>query len=236
MQPLRTGNEVKYYIDARSAYEDMTDAMDTATGSAHFIYMLNWFVDEDFELRADVPPSSGPGAQFSTLRLKWTQAAAKKVMIRAMFWDQQLNIANSQNNKEVATINGLATGAAILDGRGNETILQNSPIPIPLLNLLPLHVGSQHQKILCIFGEQGLIAFCGGVDFNPDRVPSPSPTHGSPLHDVHCRIRGPAALDLLLVFTQRWNDHPEGQIHNRTPSLGGKGPLITMASAPAAAG
>ena len=78
-------------------------------------------------------------------------------------------------------------------------------------------------------GEQGLVAFCGGIDFNHDRVEASG--QGRPLHDVHCRVRGPAAADILQTFIQRWNDHEEGQRFNQS-----KGPLITLTQAPPSAG
>jgi phosphatidylserine/phosphatidylglycerophosphate/cardiolipin synthase-like enzyme len=232
MNPISTGNEVKYFVDAPATFDEMTDAMDTATGQDngkfsgkdHFIYLLNWWADDSFELRNDVPSAGSPGQCNSCLLLKLRQASARGVTVRAMFWDQQMS---SQNDKEVNDINGLPTGAAVLDGRGNEAV----PTGVPLI---PIRFGSQHQKILCVFGEAGLIAFCGGVDFNTDRVVAGG--SGSPLHDVHCRVRGPAAADLLQIFVQRWNDHPQGQQHNRPPAMGGKGPLVTLNALPDPAG
>ena len=34
---------------------------------------------------------------------------------------------------------------------------------------------------------------------------------GSPFHDVHCRIAGNAVCDLLDVFVQRWQSHPDSK-------------------------
>jgi phosphatidylserine/phosphatidylglycerophosphate/cardiolipin synthase-like enzyme len=143
----------------------------------------------------------------------------------------------------VEAINALQNGAAILDGIGNPIL------PVPILGILkiPMRFGSQHQKMLCVSGDDGLICFCGGIDFNPDRLSNTG--KGAPLHDVHCRIRGPGASDLLTTFVQRWNDHPQGRFLNRPPNPnkgkdflgnlpppGGKGPLIVNVPAAATPG
>jgi phosphatidylserine/phosphatidylglycerophosphate/cardiolipin synthase-like enzyme len=87
----------------------------------------------------------------------------------------------SRNMISVPFVNALANGAAIFDNR------------------LPTG-GTHHQKILVVSGKDGLVAFCGGMDIAPDRAN---------WHDVHCRIRGPAAQDLHRNFTERWLDHPD---------------------------
>ena len=89
---------------------------------------------------------------------------------------------------------------------------------------------SHHQKLLVVQGRGGLVALCGGVDVNADRVhdlpPPPGVVprrppgrrlervaaassgrlagSGDPLHDVHVRVTGPTALPLLRVFLRRW--------------------------------
>ena len=98
------------------------------------------------------------------------------------------------NSEVVGRINNLPTGAAILD---NET-----PNPIEAF-------GSHHQKLLIVKGKDGLIGFCGGVDINRDRIDVTQPDHGEPLHDVHCRIVGPSAWDLLETFRRRWRHNSE---------------------------
>jgi phosphatidylserine/phosphatidylglycerophosphate/cardiolipin synthase-like enzyme len=127
----------------------------------------------------------------------------------------------------------LSDSAAILDDIGDEALLKFL-VQVPILGILrviPRAFGSQHQKVLCVYGEEGLVCFCGGIDFNPDRVkiPSVSPIlhwvdeKGTPLHDVHCRITGPAALGLTQTFIDRWNNHPDVQKASRiSAETGGK--------------
>lgn len=155
-----------------------------------FIYALNWWMLDTFPLFAPNAPS---------LTTDFMEANNKGVQMRAMLWRNstadEVSLQNNvlvkvpQNNNEVVHLNGFSNGAAILD---NKTLL----------------FGSHHQKILAVHGPDGLTAFFGGVDFNQDRV-YPNTSKGSPLHDVHCKVRGPAAVDLLNVFVQRWNDHPD---------------------------
>jgi phosphatidylserine/phosphatidylglycerophosphate/cardiolipin synthase-like enzyme len=195
MPHVRKGNDVTALVDGKETYEAMVDAIRTATGSGHFIYLLGWFLDIDFNL-----------ARGTNIRALFTAASAatpSPVEVRAMLWQQKallatgvkvvsLGFANpNQNVAEVKFINGLPSGAAILDNR-------------------TLNFGAHHQKILIVNGSQGLVAFCGGLDINPDRIDHiPKVQPGSPMHDVHCRIQGPAAFDLLRIFVQRWTDHPD---------------------------
>lgn len=202
---IRSGNAVTYLIDGQPTFTEMVRAIGTATGAEHYIYLLGWQLVDDFEM---VPTGA---AQFKDLM---TAASARGVQIRVMLWKQYKGI----NKPQVDTINALPNGAAILD---NETSSST--------------FGAHHQKVLVIKGTDGLIGFCGGIDINSDRIPgtAPGPSsglsgssgggddsgiassssggggNGSPLHDVHCEIMGPAAYDVLQTFVRRWQHHPD---------------------------
>lgn len=214
MPPIRPGNKVTILIDGVETFRAMVDAIRTANNNDHYIYMLNWFMDLDFELV--------PGTRLGDLL---SSAVRSNVQVRAMLWDQ----FGRQNSAEVRRINSLSNGGAILD---NNT----------------LNFGSHHQKILIVKGTEELVAFCGGIDFNPDRLrpsgggartgPTTDPGEiasrssgssggaGGPLHDVHCKIEGPSAWDLLQIFVQRWTDHPDS-----TSIDGAKGTLRGLTEA-----
>ncbi|MBI2906443.1 MAG: peptidoglycan-binding protein [Chloroflexi bacterium] len=207
---LRTGNFVNYLVDGRGTFRAMHTAILTANSEQHYIYLLGWWLTDDLPL---VAPSPGTPA---TIRDLFADASRRGVQIRAMLWDQW----GAQNSAEVQRINGLATGAAILDNHTSG-------------RYAGANVGSHHQKVLVVKGERGLIAFCGGVDINRDRVDprgggsSSSGGAGSPMHDVHCRIVGPSAHDLLATFIRRWDAHPDhGAIDGaRGDLLGRREPL-----------
>jgi len=195
----RRGNDVVELIDGREAFQAMHDAIRTATTSDHFIFLLGWWLDLDEPM--DLVRPAKPPAASATIRTLFTDAVRAGVQVRAMLWDQP----GTKNSAEVRFINSLSNGAAILDNH------QTAP-----------NVGSHHQKMLVVKGTRGLVAFCGGVDINCDRVRSkaacrtpsvpsiPALSSGSsgspaqPLHDVHCRVAGPATLDLRNVFVKRW--------------------------------
>ena len=186
MGRVTSNNRVFYLIRGRSTFDAMMRAMRTASTPGHFIYLLGWWMSDDFPVAGGV-----------TMQQLFTSASQAGVTVRAMLWDQPTSPSNlRQNTAEVNRINALPNGAAILDNR-------------------TLNIGSHHQKILVVNGSEGLYAFCGGVDINPDRIRTvttgtfSSGGAGTPLHDVHCQIQGPAAFDLLQIFQQRWNDHPD---------------------------
>lgn len=80
--------------------------------------------------------------------------------------------------------------------------------PDALLDLI-LHyldtgnLGAHHEKVLIVNGTNGLIAHCGGLDVNPNRLTS--------YHDAACRVRGPAAHEILGRFVRRWSNHGEAK-------------------------
>ena len=203
------GNLVDAFIDGGETFAKMAEAIESAVDSTHYVYMLNWFIDLDL----DLIPSRSPSAKLGDLLVTADQ---REVQVRGMFWDQIFR----QNTDAVNKINNLKHGAAILD---NNTL--NSTFPKSIAAKLVAILGpggfilspafnpsgSHHQKILLVKGKEGLIGFCGGVDFNTDRVSTLS-RRGDPLHDVHCRIEGPAAGDLLRIFVDRWTDHGDARV------------------------
>lgn len=250
---MRPGNQVTGLVDGPETFGSVLHAMRTATGPGHFVYLLGWWLDLDVPLAPSAQPAAcarvaTPAGTTSRLRSVLHSADAAGVQVRAMLWDQT---GSSKNTAEVGWVNSLLHGAAILDN-----------------NQLSATFGSQHQKIIVVAGSEGLVAFCGGIDINWDRVcpsfplfpPSGATTPGGeaeetasiaqqasgvsaessggssgggggdPLHDVHVRLVGPAADDLLQVFVGRWYANPEHHRLDRT-----KGALRGLCQPPSAA-
>src|SRR5579862_4838423 len=153
------------------------------------------------------------------------------VQVRALIWDdwggtagtqfQFLGVTNvatkNHNTQHVARLNLLHRGVGVLDDR--------------TLSLTSSH----HQKILVVHHRGTLTAFVGGLDINPDRMfgtgeppniatdSGGADTGGAPFHDVHLRLRGPAAWDVLQVFIRRWQDHPDARLDEAGEDLRGTG-------------
>lgn len=98
------------------------------------------------------------------------------------------------NQESTAFVNALPHSRAVLDGRH-------------------MMAGSHHQKVLIVRHGDTLVAWCGGIDINPDRLHEKgvngSHATGSPLFDVHVRVEGAAAVDLVETFAERWTRHPD---------------------------
>jgi len=231
---LRTGNAVTYLIDGPATFKEMVNAFATATNAEHYIYLLGWQLVDDFDMTPPAP---------SHFRDLMTAASGRGVQIRAMLWKQFKGI----NKPQVDAINKLKTGAAILD---NET---------------KTIYGAHHQKILVVKGSQGLIGFCGGIDINSDRITGAATAsstsggqggapdeqipvaasgssggggNGSPLHDVHCKIVGPSAIDVLQTFIRRWDHHPDSAAIDAAKGnlLGRAEPVPASATTPSSTG
>jgi phosphatidylserine/phosphatidylglycerophosphate/cardiolipin synthase-like enzyme len=223
MPDARPGNEVKILLNGQETYREIVKALDPSPRRwppASFIYMANWIVYDDFNLDRD-PKHRFVSTPKTTLRDCLRRASDNHVMIRALFWDRVFGSGSThQNDAPRDFINSLKGGHAILDGRVINSVLGDT-----------YDKGSHHQKLLLVDGPEGLIAFTGGVDFHPNRVfqhgdpldmsPDKGPAgfkvlddKSAPLLDVHVRIRGPAAYDLLDVFLRRYADHPTAEGHD----------------------
>lgn len=77
---------------------------------------------------------------------------------------------------------------------------------------------AHHEKNVIVNGSKGLIAFCGGIDFNKNRLPPekiyfpPGNKYTHSYHDVACLLEGQAAYDVYSKFVKRWNNHPEASM------------------------
>lgn len=61
-----------------------------------------------------------------------------------------------------------------------------------------------HQKIQIVRNADGIHAYCGGIDLNANRTQDGDHASRGPFHDVHARVNGRAAGELVTTFSQRW--------------------------------
>lgn len=176
-----SNNRITPLIDGLPTFREMVAEMGTVTAPEHYFRLAGWWLTDDFEM---VPLSTG--TSFAHLTQAMDTAGAQ---VRVMLWDQW----GRQNTAEVNHVNALpgGNGRAILD---NDIFL----------------VGSHHQKFMIINGSGGALAFCGGIDINPDRLDDHRHRAPSPYHDTHAKVEGPAVADLNTSFVERWNNHPSG--------------------------
>jgi phosphatidylserine/phosphatidylglycerophosphate/cardiolipin synthase-like enzyme len=189
--PVTFGNAVVAYAYGVCAFSDIGDALATATRPDHRIYLLGWGTDVDTVLR--------PGRTPRTLGGLLT---ASRAQIRALFWNNPLKPMDPGSGSNITAdkfINQLPNGASVLDDKLPE--VQGFGVSRGRKG-----GGVHHQKLLIVYGSQGLIAFAGGMDLNPSRLFTGVGDVNNPLHDVHVRVAGEAGLHLLKVFSDRWLD------------------------------
>jgi phosphatidylserine/phosphatidylglycerophosphate/cardiolipin synthase-like enzyme len=195
------GNIVEPLIDGAEMLEAVYDAFTGTNTSGHYIYIAVWMLTEGITLLGALTPTSEVLDVITT-------AIGHGVEVKALLWDQ-VNHKNSDEIKEINKKYGKYRGEAILD---NETLIP----------------GSHHQKAIVVKGPSGLIAFCGGIDLAEKRWDTPNhtvpdtnrddyPGNPNPWHDVHAKVRGPAAGDIETNFRERWNNHPDSKKDDRTP-------------------
>src|SRR5436190_15631960 len=96
--PARTGNAVRAQVDGVSSFSEITRMLRTATQRGHYIYLVGWWTQLDFELV--------PGDSSSTLRRLLGDAAQRNVQVRAILWSGHGPMA-SDNTTAGDYLNGL---------------------------------------------------------------------------------------------------------------------------------
>jgi phosphatidylserine/phosphatidylglycerophosphate/cardiolipin synthase-like enzyme len=192
------GNTVEPLIDGRETFTAMQRAIESAHTSNHFIYLCAWWNDPWLNL-------TSPGTSLLDL---FTRAGERGVQIRVLLWHPPLLFPTHArlHREAVQALNRIPNCHAQEDDAGTTK--------------------SHHQKLLVVRGRDGLVALCGGIDVNADRLyPLPPPPgavradrpavgwagesggtagDGQPMHDVHARVSGPTVLPLFRMFLRRW--------------------------------
>ena len=157
----------------------MAEAIRSANAADHYIYVMGWMLDADFQMV--------PGDPSSTLKTMLTEAAQNKnVQVRALIWDNPAYVTANRNaeaafdhfpnammvkdnftfgspgiQKAVAEIKriislfkkALPGASIILDQIKPWTDFEGE------LNALHNEGSDHHEKILIVKGNKGLIAF-----------------------------------------------------------------------------
>lgn len=206
----RTINNVEYLIDGRATFAAMLEAIETATEPEHFIILLGWGLNLGFVMVDQ--PSSRTSLHGKTMNDVLRSRTEMRVKVRVLLWNNKLVPTEYD---EHAIRNNLIQKTVI--DRLNPSAPAPEETPRRALCILDGNTrfaGAHHQKVLLVYGSEGLIGFVGGIDVAEDRVEATKARMfigsavaevGAPLHDVHARVQGQAAHDLLTLAANRWN-------------------------------
>ncbi|EEE68649.1 hypothetical protein OsJ_27225 [Oryza sativa Japonica Group] len=214
------GCKVTLYQDAHVApplagsrcWEDVFDAVANARS---LVYIAGWSVSTDVALVRD------PRRPAQTLGHLLKSKAGERVAVLLLVWDDRAatGLGAARRDGRMGAARGEDT-ASYFRGTGVHCVVCPRDA-----------VFTHHQKAVVADGPRGLVAFLGGIDlcggrydtqehplfrtlatahrddFHQPSFPGASVAKGGPRepwHDVHCRIEGPAAWDVLDNFEQRW--------------------------------
>jgi phosphatidylserine/phosphatidylglycerophosphate/cardiolipin synthase-like enzyme len=216
--PPRQGNEIRIFVDGQAAYKEISDAFNSAK---EFIYLTISFGDRDFLL---VPESNE--TMFDILRSRRKDG----VDVRMVVWQPALQTPDTIPDPFPDRIAGLNEGHGSIQARWDKAKGYRSWYRSPNGHFEPFYLdfpaelGCHHQKTYIMDdGVGSFVAFVGGI--NPVQAYWDTPAHNSlddrrvargkdpikeleekpPLHDIFCKIKGPAVGDVLANFVERYN-------------------------------
>jgi len=254
-------SKADFIIDGESYFQSVIWAIETAKTRYDYIYITGWMLDIDLQLFKNdknktlfklLKDRSERGVEIRILI--WDNlipgyaklhndaiARLNQLPNTKAFIDQHTFFpeASKQLIQKIAPYISDAIkqyGHLLLNPAARLEENYNVPGSYVLYRLLTLinqqTIGAHHEKLVIVKGDEGLIAFCGGIDFNKNRVISTVDWPAAGVfksktvkkefwfpyyHDNACRLRGPAAYDVLQKFKKRWSNHP---VSNQVGLLG----------------
>ncbi|XP_004300742.1 PREDICTED: phospholipase D gamma 1-like isoform X2 [Fragaria vesca subsp. vesca] len=208
-----------------SCWQDMFDAISHAR---HLIYIAGWSLHPKVRLLRN-----NNGSSDSTLGdlLKTKSDEGVKVML--LIWDDPTSLRGSKREGLMHT-NDEDARRFFKDSSVQFLLCPRSSVQTWGKKMEAAIVYTHHQKTVIVDTDAGqskrkIIAFVGGLDLCPGRYDTPehsifrtlhtvhkddnhNPTFSEPVfgcprqpwHDLHSKIDGPAAYDILINFEQRW--------------------------------
>jgi phosphatidylserine/phosphatidylglycerophosphate/cardiolipin synthase-like enzyme len=186
------GNDIEFFVGAVEAFpsiwRDVRAALEAPTKS--FVCHAGWTCYLE---------TAGFGRR-TNYRSMMSALAAGSVLTTTLYW-------------EGSHFAGAEDKAALEEAARALNALTPAGVVRAFIDHETRKFGSHHQKIWVILGPQGVTAYFGGLDVHPNRVDTDE-NFNHPLHDVHARVRGPAAERLLGIFL--WRLIASGEWSQRT--------------------
>ena len=223
-------------IDGEAYFSAAVAAIESAKTTKDYIYILGWMLDVEFELTAGkrlLSVLANVPKDVEVRILIWdnieptsTRRNERAVEELAALAKPQLTIILDRHTfttekskklvqdvvpKLLAVLNWLKS--IISSDSDLRKELEKLRILLTPFTINP-SIGSHHEKVLLVKSGGVLTAFCGGLDFNKNRVfmEIKGKEYRSPYyHDTACRLQGPAAWQVLQKFKLRWENNPDSK-------------------------
>lgn len=227
-----SGNGVTLFYDNAKFFDSIRRDLAATRHPNQFVYFAGWWSDLRLPLGdpKTTPPPPTLGAVFRELSRGLPAAPPDQSPadpdarqsgpeICCLLWQHKAQV-------DLSALPGIVLpdslfGAPILAAINTATVKEINALSSANFGILDKRhalFGSHHQKFTVMLTDEGLVAYVGSSDYNADRLygagdrDSPSaPGKGAPLNDVNIRLTGPAAQDVLKIFTDRWHAHPDGK-------------------------
>ncbi len=193
-----SSSDITVHTSGTEAFTALNSALAACVDERAIVVIAGW----DFIENTEISPGITIGAALHA-------AATRGAQVRALlnhFPVFQIPIHGEwrplpgNNTGPVAFVNALPGGAAIHDAKVLHHTAASLGVPIPGTDV---QVGIHHQKVWVVWTGEQLIAWCGGIDINPNRIGP------NALHDVNAELTGMAATHIYEVLRRRWEDHPD---------------------------